>query len=253
MIKIPALVILARVRVRRGDPEAASVLEEARDLAMSTGELQRIAPAVAARAEAAWLKGELEQCVAETRVGYELALQHQNAWELGELSFWMWRAGGLTEAPFGIAAPYALQLSGNWRAAAEQWKKVGCPYEQALALMDGDESALREALAIFEQLGAVPAAEIVRWQLRRRGVRNVPRGPRSTTKENPAGLTNRQMEILALIVAGLQNAEIARRLFISPKTVDHHISAVLAKLNVHSRTEAAGVAHQLGILSQSQE
>jgi DNA-binding CsgD family transcriptional regulator len=250
IFKIPALAILARVRVRRGDPDAASLLDEARDLAMSTSELQRIAPVAAGRAEAAWLKREMETCVAEAEVAYELALQRRNPWDLGELSFWLWRAGSLTEAPLGIAGPYALQISGDWRAAAERWEQIGCPYEQALALMDGDEPAQREALAIFEQLGAVPAAEMVRQQLRRQGVRNIPRGPRLATKENPAGLTNRQMEILALIATGLQNAEIAKRLFISPKTVDHHISAVLAKLNVHSRAEAVAVVYQLGLLTK---
>jgi DNA-binding CsgD family transcriptional regulator len=247
--RIPALAVLAHVQIRRGDPEAVPLLDEARDLAMSTGELQRIKPVAVARAEAAWLHGKIEECLAEAKIGYELAVQHKNAWDWGELSFWMWRAGGLTDPLPGAAEPFALQMAGDWRAAAELWQEIGCPYERAMALMDGDEAAQREALAIFEQIGAAPAAEIVRRQLRRQGIRGIPRGPRPTTKENPAGLTARQMEILALVAEKLQNTEIAHRLFISPKTVDHHISAILSKLDVHSRTEAVAAAYQLGIIS----
>jgi DNA-binding CsgD family transcriptional regulator len=249
--KIPALAVLAHVRIRRGDPEAMPLLDEARDLARSTGELQRIKPVAVARAEAAWLQGRSEDCFAEAKVGYELAVQHKSAWDLGELSFWMWRAGALAEPPPGAAEPFALQMAGDWQAAAELWHQIGCPYERALALMDGDEAAQREALSIFEQLGAAPAAEMVRRQLRRQGIRGIPRGPRPTTKKNPAGLTARQMEILTLIAEELQNAEIAHRLFISPKTVDHHISAILTKLDVHSRTEAVAAACQLGIISRA--
>jgi DNA-binding NarL/FixJ family response regulator len=142
-------------------------------------------------------------------------------------------------------------MAGDWQAAAELWEQIGCPYERALALMDGDEIAQRTALSIFEQLGAAPAAEMVRRQLHRQGIRGIPRGPRPTTKKNPAGLTARQMEILALVAEGLQNTEIALRLFISPKTVDHHISAMLTKLEVRSRTEAVSAAYQLGFISRA--
>jgi len=119
---------------------------------------------------------------------------------------------------------------------------MGCPYEQARALADGDGAAQKQALALFEQLGARPMAERVRQALRRAGVETIPRGPRSTTRENPFQLTNRQVQILALLTEGLTNAEIAARMHISPKTVDHHVSAVLGKLNVSSREEAAVLA-----------
>jgi predicted ATPase/DNA-binding CsgD family transcriptional regulator len=246
--KIPALTALAHVRVRRGDPDAMTLLDEALALAMPTGELQRIVPVVAARAEAAWLKCDLEQCVAEARWGFEMALTAKNLPELGELSFWMWRGGGLIEPPAGIEAPYALHICGNWQAAAAAWEKLGCPYERAMALADGDEVDQRTALEIFVQLGAAPAAEIVRQKLRLQGVRGIPRGPRPTTRENPGGLTARQLEVLVLIAEGLQNAEIANRLSTSTKTIDHHVSAVLAKLDARSRAEAVILANQLGIL-----
>jgi DNA-binding NarL/FixJ family response regulator len=117
-----------------------------------------------------------------------------------------------------------------------------------MALANGDEAAQRTALEIFVQLGAAPAAEIVRQKLRALGVRGVPRGPRPATKQNPAGLTARQLEVLVLMAEGLQNAEIASRLSTSTKTVDHHVSAVLAKLDARSRGEAVILATQLGML-----
>lgn len=251
--KIPALAVLGHVRVRRGDPDAARLLDEARELAIETGELQRIGPVASARAEFAWLNGDLEQLMREARFVLEMARGHDDPWLQGEFAFWMWRAGGALETREKIAAPYALQMSGDWRAAAEAWREIGCPYEEAMALADGDESARREALEIFERLGAGPAVEKLRQALRAGGVRGIPRGPRPSTRENPAGLTNRQIEVLALIADGLSNAEIADRLFISSKTVDHHVSAILAKLDARTRAEAVSVAFQSGLINQNRE
>ncbi len=141
--KILALVVLGWVRVRRGDPGSAALLDEACTLALATGKLQRIAPVAVARAEAAWLRGNQEQCLAEARVSYDLELTHRYLWKLGELSLWMWRAGGLTSVPGPIAEPFARQIAGDWRQAAELWAQIGCPYERALA--DGDAEAMRNA------------------------------------------------------------------------------------------------------------
>jgi DNA-binding CsgD family transcriptional regulator/tetratricopeptide (TPR) repeat protein len=247
--KIPALVVLGWVRVRRGDPGSAAVLDEAHTLALATRELQRIAPVAAARAEAAWLQGNTAQCLAEVRVGFDLALAHEaDPWTLGELSIWMWRAGGLTSAPGPIAEPFARQMAGDWQDAAALWAQIGCPYEQALALAEGDAFAQRSALSLFEQLGAQPAAALVRQRMRQQGMQGIPRGPRPSTRTNQAGLTTRQLEVLLLMAEGLPNAEIASRLSTSLKTVDHHVSAVLAKLGVHSRAQAISTAYQMGII-----
>ena len=247
--KITALGVLGHVRLRRGDPDAVRLLTEANELARQTRELQRIGPIASARAEMAWLKGDLEQIREEARFVLEMAKGHDDPWLQGEFAFWMWRAGGAIETPEKIAAPYALQMSRDWRAAAEAWKVIGCPYEEAMALAEGDESAQLAALEILETLGAGPAAERLRQTLRATGVRGIPRGPRPSTKENAAGLTSRQMEVLALMTNGLGNAEIADRLFISPKTVDHHVSAILAKLDARTRAEAVSVALQSGLIN----
>jgi DNA-binding CsgD family transcriptional regulator len=244
----PALLVLGYVRLRRGDPGAEALLDEARDLALATGELERIAPMAAARAEWRWLQGDRDQCVAEAKAGFQLALKHHYPSYWGEAAIWLWRGGGLGAVPPRIPGPHALQISGDWRAAAALWEQVGCPYDQALALTDGDEPAQRAALAIFERLGGASAADLTRRRLRAHGVRGLPRGPRPTTRANPQGLTPRQLEILLLLAEGLHNSEIADRLSTTPKTVDHHVSAVLAKLEVRSRAEAVRVAYELGLL-----
>lgn len=239
--RIPALLVLGLLHIRRGDPAAQQVLDEAQELA-ACGEMQDITPVAAARAEWWWLQGEVEQSIAEAMAGFRVALPCQRPWYLGEVAIWLWRGGEMPDLPEGaIAPPFALQIAGNWRSAAAAWEKLGCPYEQALALADGDVAAQLNALALFEQLGADPAATQLRRRLRQQGVTRIPRGARLSTRTNQAGLTNRQLEVLRLMAEGLSNAEIANRLITSPKTIEHHVSAVLAKLGVHSRAQAIKV------------
>ncbi len=249
--QIMALVALGRLRARRGDPEVKSALDQALQLAAQTETLQRLAPVRAARAEAAWLAGDHAATREEATAAFDLAMRHKHDWFVGELAYWLWRAGELSAAPAIAAEPFRLEIQGEWRAAADAWERLGCPYEQARALGDGDVDAQRTALALFEGLGARPAAEMVRRSLRAQGIRDIPRGPRAVTRSNPAGLSARELEVLSLLGEGLQNAEIASRLFLSAKTIDHHVSAILAKLSARSRAEAVAAAYRSGIISQS--
>jgi DNA-binding CsgD family transcriptional regulator len=249
--RIMALVAVGRLRARRGDPQVKVALDEALQLASQTETLQRLGPVRAARAESAWLSGDRDATRTEAQAAFGLATRHEHAWFVGELAFWRWRAGELSTAPDIAAEPFQLQIQGEWRAAADAWERIGCPYEQARALADGDEEAQRTALAIFDELGARPGAEIVRRSLRTQGIRDVPRGARAATRSNPAGLSARELEVLALLGEGLQNAEIASRLFLSAKTIDHHVSAILAKLSARSRAEAVAAAYRSGIISHS--
>jgi DNA-binding CsgD family transcriptional regulator len=243
-----ALTVLGRVRARRGDPEVWSALDEALTLAEGTGQLLRLRPVAAARAEAAWLEGRVETIPEALSAALALAEGRPDRWVVGELAFWRWRAGMDDEIPARAAEPYAAQMAGDWRRAADLWAELGCPYENALALADADDDeALRRALELLQELGARPAAAMVARRLRERGATGVPRGPRARTRQNEANLTARQVEVLALLREGLRNAEIAERLFLSEKTVDHHVSAILQKLGVQSRGQAAAEAARLGM------
>lgn len=250
--RVLALVPLALVRARRGDPEVWPLLEEASARANPTKELQQMAPAAAARAEAAWLEGRGAAAIEATDSAFELALSQEPSWELAELACWRRRAGAEVEPLPGLPAPpYAAELAGDPARAAELWTALGCRYEAAVARgQSDDELELRQALEELQALGAQPAAAIVARRLRERGARGLPRGPRPATKQNPAGLTPRELEVLELLAQGLRDADIAERLYLSKKTVGHHVSAILRKLDVRTRGEASAEAARLGFAGQ---
>ena len=247
-----AIETLSSVRMRRGDPGYWPLLDEDLEVARSTGELQHLAPVAAARAEAAWLEGRRGAIAEETDAAFALALRQRAPRFLGELASWRWRGGVLDEAPAGVEEVYRLTIAGDAVGAERFWNSAGYPYEAALALADSDDPKdLREAHERLRALGATPAAAIVARRLRVLGERALRRGPRSRTRANPAGLTARELEVLPLLAEGLRNAEIAERLVVSQKTVDHHVSAILRKLGVHTRGEAAAAASRLGLAGVS--
>ena len=190
--RVMALAALGRLQARRGEPEAARTLDEALALALASGTLQRIAPVRCARAEAAWLRGDLPATIAEAEAALALAESHRHAWFAGELAQWVRRAGAAAVVPAACAEPHALLLHGHWQAAADAWAALGCPFEQALALAEGDDAARLAALALFDDLGAQAAAERLRKTLRAAGLRGIPRGARATTQTNPHQLTERE-------------------------------------------------------------
>jgi DNA-binding CsgD family transcriptional regulator/tetratricopeptide (TPR) repeat protein len=247
---VDALVPLGLLQARRGDPEAAATIQEATEHASTTGELQWTAAVAAARAEYAWLHGDDRRAAEEAAAVLEAAVRARHRWFAGELAFWMRLAGAPVRMAAVMAEPHRLLLADDWRAAANAWRELGFPYQQALTLACGDQDeALLEALALLDGLGARQTAQRVRRQLRRRGTLHVPRGPIRATAANPAGLTARQVEVLELLAEGLTNAEIAARLSLSAKTVGHHVSALLAKLGVGSRHQAAVAARRLGVVA----
>ena len=248
--RIKPLTVVGRLRARRGDPGAWEPLDEALQLAEGMAELQRLAPVAGARAEARWLAGEHDLVAGETGETLAVAIETEDPWAAGELAVWRRRAGVHEPPPeIEIAAPWALELAGDGAAAARAWSELGCPYEAALALTGaGGEEPLRRSLAELGRLGATRAAACVARMLRsRHGVRGVVVGPRAATRANPGGLTVRELDVLELLTAGLRNREIAARLYLSEKTVHHHVSAILRKLAVPTRGQAAAEAARLGI------
>jgi DNA-binding CsgD family transcriptional regulator len=242
--RIPALVVLSRLYARRGEPDPRDLLDEALVLATRTNAFQDLGQVRAVRAEAAWLAGDSQRTLLEARAGYDLAVSKKHPWIAGELAFWLRQAGVEETTPVWLAKPFALQLAGDWQAAANEWLRLGCPYEQARALVAGDQHAQVAALRIFDRLGAHPAAEMLRQKMQATGAASVPGKPRTSTRDNPFSLTDRQLQILTLLMDGLSNNQIADQLHISPKTTDHHVSAILAKLDARTRQEAAAIARQ---------
>jgi DNA-binding CsgD family transcriptional regulator len=238
--KFTPLVVIGLVRARRGDPDVWQLLDEAQSIAVGAAELQFLAPVSAARAEAAWLEGNLEAVRAETEDAFRLALERKAGWHLGELATWRRRAGCHDTLPVEVAPQWAAELAGDHVKAAQIWTELGCPYDAAIALSGADDDqALRDSLAELQKLGAKAAVSIVSRRLREQGARGLPRGPRESTRDNQYHLTAREVEVAVLVSQGMRDSEIAKRLFLSEKTVNHHVSAILHKLGVSSRTQAA--------------
>jgi DNA-binding CsgD family transcriptional regulator len=174
-------------------------------------------------------------------------------WERGSIAVWLLRTESKRTLHGEVAEPYRRQLDGDWARAAQLWTNLGCPYDAAMTLLDAkQEEPSRQALSIFQEHGASASVQVTRQQLRRLGVRSIPSGARAATRAHPLGLTRREGEVLALICNGRTNAEIAAKLFISAKTVDHHVSAILAKMDAPSRNVAASEAVRLGLVGAAE-
>lgn len=241
--EVTALGALGRTRVRRGDPGGREALVKAIDLA-ADHDIQYLWPVACGLAEDALWRGDPAGGVGWLAPIHDQAMQTESSWCRGETSWWMARLGSLDVSATGpvpppVAEPFALSLAGRWKEAADAWATLGCPYEQALIMIDGGEpDAVGQAVLILDDLGARPAARMARQRLRELGERSIPAMPRTSTAGNPASLTNRQREVLELLVDGASNQEIAERLFVSKKTVEHHVSAIYGKLEVSDRPSA---------------
>ncbi|MCA9988777.1 MAG: response regulator transcription factor, partial [Anaerolineales bacterium] len=238
----PATAALIRVYSRQGNFARAGELVAT--YKPSPGPLTRQAVMFCPVIEYAWLSGDEARFAAMIAEYYPKLEAAQADAYAGELAYWQWQAGEPVVNHDWLARPYQLQIAGNWREAADCWLDLGYPYEAARALSHGDQAAKLQALTSLEELGAQPLVDKLRAELRGEGLKQLPRGRRASTLENPFGLTNRQVQILALLTESLSNTEIASRLHLSAKTVGHHVSAILGTLQVASREEAAELARR---------
>ena len=249
----PTLALLGRIHARRGDQAARELIGRSWRIAKDTRQLFRLAMAGAARLEFAWLEGDDR---AVRTIGADLLAIAERGYLpyfRAEVLRYLKRVGMRVTGFDGCPAPYAAGIAGDWTAAAELWEGVGNRYEAALELLEAPdpEPALR-GLRMLDDLGAVAAAAKQRRRLRERGIARIPRGPRMRTQQNPANLTNRQLEVLSLLADGLTGPEIADRLLVSRRTLEHHVSAILGKLGVYSRDEAVAAARRRGIVPAGQ-
>lgn len=246
-IKIGALVVLATIKLRRGETDASLYLDEARTLALMAKEYQRIIPVMIACLEYEWVTGK--QVISEPEILACIDLiPLGNVFQNSELVFWLQKAKRHAVLLPELYEPYEGLKAGRVNAAVTFWDKKNCSYQKGLALSEGTEDDKRNALSVFERLGADAVYEKLKRDMRASGIRKIPRGQRESTKTNPAQLTNRELDVLQLLKDGGQNKEIAESLFISSKTVDNHISSIFFKLNVNTRAKAVNEAIQLNII-----
>lgn len=249
-VMILPLALLGRLLVRTGDPDGADMIDESWDMAVDTKQVYRMAVAGAAKIEKAWLEGNIDTVVSLSDVLLPLAESANLVYLRGEVLHYLMTSGIVVQTFPGCPEGFRAALEGDWEASVQAWGEAGNPYEQALAMCESPEVELAfDGLRKLDDLGAVAAAARFRKQMREKGITGIPRGPQRATREHPAPLTARQLEVLALVAAGMTSPEIAERLFISRRTVDNHIATVVARLGVSSRTQAADLAVAEGWVS----
>ena len=247
---ISAEVVVARIRARRGDPDVWPMLDQAMAMARASEEVQRLVPVVAARAEAAWLAGEPGREIEGIETTLAIAARRHRPWLVGELALAAQRAGASVDLSAllpGCAEPYRLQVTGQLNDAAAAWATLGCPYEAADCAADSDDPAVvAEAHRTLLAMGARPRARQAAERLRVLGVGAV-RGQNVSTRQNPHGLTDRELDVARLLASGDTDQQIGDRLFISRKTTSHHVSHILTKLGARNRSEAAAIIANLTV------
>jgi len=248
IIRMGSLTVLGRLLNRKGNFNGITYLQEAIDLAIDTNEIQRVLPLTIALLEYEWMTQDHSFSDKIIYVAQNLLKEIPHIRYYSELVYWLIK----TKRPYVQVKQwhklYEPDIKKDFNKAAEQWKSIGCKFEYALSIYQMSKESNYEALEILDEIGAKGALEFLKQDLRSKGVKNIPRGKRETTKNNPANLTNRQIDVLRLLKDGLTNLEIADSLFISAKTVDHHVSAILSKLEVDNRQKAVAEAEKLGIL-----
>jgi ATP/maltotriose-dependent transcriptional regulator MalT len=248
IVRIIVLVVAATIKMRRGEDDALRQLMDAKAMASESMESQRILPVLSAMLEYEWITGSI---VIDDKIldsGKATIADSETIYGNQEFVFWLSKARKQNLTLKNIKGGYDIDTTASALKTAAFWERAGNPYEEALALFETSDDNKRKAIAIVQRLGATAVYERMKFEMRRSGIKKIPRGIRKTTQSNPEFLTDRELDVLRLLQEGLHNKEIAGRLFISAKTVDHHISAILYKLEVNSRTKAVHEAEKLGII-----
>jgi ATP/maltotriose-dependent transcriptional regulator MalT len=246
VVGITTHVAYSKIKMRRGDADAITLLIDAYDNSFRVMDLQCIVASVGALLEYEWLSGQ--RVIHDERLEETIKIISGSGtfFDYNEFEFWLRKARN-KKMLNNLFEGYDFK-PGSIANAVSIWEKFGCPYERALALYEGDEGNKREAIVIMQQLGAKAVYEKMKGEMKSLGIKNIPRGVQKSTSLNPAFLTKRELDVLQLLNDGMPNKEIADKLFISAKTVDHHISSILSKLEVKSRAKAVHEAIKIGII-----
>jgi DNA-binding CsgD family transcriptional regulator len=248
ILRFTAFMVVTIINMRKGDRNIVPRLTEARERAFEAGELTRIIPALSALLEYEWITGTRQVSDEALKTTLDMITRMGNIYDNSEFAFWLFKSRK-QHVPFQEFYPgYQADTRASAMKAAALWEKLGCPYEQALTLFEGTETDKRKAINIVHRLGATVVFERMKMEMRNSGIKRIPRGIRASTRSNAALLTERELDVLKLLQEGMQNKEIASALFISAKTVDHHITSIFFKLDVNSRVKAVQKAGQLKIL-----
>jgi DNA-binding CsgD family transcriptional regulator len=244
-------IVSALLAMRRGETDAAVTahLDRAWTLAAHLDETLVSLAVRSAAAEFAWHRGPVDPRLEDAATHLATAERLPGTqWAAGDLRVWLRRLGRDIDAGPGVPEPYRLELEGRHAEAAGAWRALGAPFDAAMAAVhSADPDVAATGLASLDALDVGATAACARAMLMGRGIRSLPARPRSGTLANPSGLTNRQLDVARLVAQGLTNAELAERLYISPKTADHHVSAVLGKLGMSSRRDIVRAAATLGL------
>jgi DNA-binding CsgD family transcriptional regulator len=238
------------VRSRRGDPGAVDAVDEADAVGVPPDEVSAHVDRAVARAEIAWSERRIDEVDRTTSEALSAARERDDRAAIAVLAFWRRLAGLDVDSDDTGSGLFGPAAAGNWSEAEQTFRRRDQPYEAALCLVAADdECSLRSAHEELLRIGALPASRIAARRLRELGVRGLERGPRQTTQDHPAGLTAREVEVLDLLVEGLRNTEMADRLVISRRTVDHHVGSIMRKLDARTRGEAVARGVELDVVS----
>jgi DNA-binding CsgD family transcriptional regulator/tetratricopeptide (TPR) repeat protein len=246
--KVYSALIIVLVNMRTNDTNVLPLLLQAKTTAFDKNEWQLMVPPMAALLEYEWLTGEEVVDADELQFVMENINKSFYYYENNEFAYWLKKTRNEDVALDIIAEGYDVTSVAKARRSAAYWKEKGNNYHYSLMLFEGSEEDKRNALAVMQELGATVVYERMKQEMRSAGIKSIPRGMRRSTMSNSAFLTGREMDVLQLLKHGLQNKEIANKLFISAKTVDHHISAIFYKLEVNSRVKAVNEATRLELI-----
>tara|TARA_Y100000052_G_scaffold27558_1_gene36333 strand:- start:30533 stop:33181 length:2649 start_codon:yes stop_codon:yes gene_type:complete len=243
--RLPANLVISRARMRKGDPEAEALLQETLSNALATDEKQHIVPARLSIIEWAWLSDKTATAMEHIQRLMQLTQSDRHPWNMGDRAIWADRFGFQPSLNImkDLPEPYRLELEGKYEAAAKSWDHIGAPYESAMVkLRSQNKTLVTEAIEAFQEIGAGLALQKARTIAEGLGLKiklsQRKRGPYQATREHPLGLTAKEQEVLSCLKEGLSNREIADQLSRSQRTVEHHVSAILGKLDATNRTSA---------------